>query len=85
MMDYQACLIHFEEAKGLISLRIGCLFLLMVYKQNTNEKKSEKIIILIFVLDFSQDFKRKKNGNKRKNQKIGMAFLPSGILIKGGE
>lgn len=67
-MDYQASLIDFEGAKALISLRIGCLFLLMKYKQNTNEKKkSEKIIILILVLDFSEDFERKKIDNKRKS------------------
>lgn len=53
-MDYWASLIHSEEAKALISPRIGCLFILMKYKENTNlKKKSEGIIILIFLLDFS--------------------------------
>lgn len=42
VMDYWATLIHFEEAKALISLRIGCLFISMKHKQNTNEKKKKK-------------------------------------------
>lgn len=47
------------------------------------KKKSEEISTLTFLLNFSQDFE--KIMIKEKTVKIGMAFLPNGILIKEGE